>query len=648
MGAYAAPFTPTPWEEAKARLGTWVRERIVVRREAEKKVKADSERARIIHFATTTHRVSTPSTSNVTSYASGAFTPTANDLLFAWVVVTGSRDDSGAGLAKLTDSQGLGWVKVERCHKVTSADTLYLFVACTLAAASSMTVTFDCTGDAGTGAIIEVCSISSMTRTGIDAVRQTAKQENQSSGTPASTFAASCLTGNVTAGCVSNGANGALMTPPSGWTEQIDTGFATPTTGLEYATRDSGFTGTTITWGNSSLSAFGDMIVEFDTSAASFTTPFVWKVGAVATAASGNLTVVPPSGIANNDICVIVVNESDTVTPTITGYTQKNTQTQGTALRQTVFWKRSSGSESNTTVTRAGGNSAAAYMIVVRGAAQSGDPFDVVSSQANTSSATVTSPNVTPAADPACTLFLASEELTGNTSGAPTYQVWSGTYPTFQELVQGANGLGSNEISCAAAWGGSTATSAYGARTVTVVGEAATPTGNIGTIAVLLGNPLASTKDIVPAQINATSDVTGAIQRLRNIPVAGLNATSSMTASVQRLRPLPVAGISASSDMTAAVTKVAGGSAKDIIPGTINATSDVTSAVQRLRPISGASITSTSTISASVIVLRAVRPAGFVATSNVSAAVTILGAPVVVAKDRRDPNVELLLHSFHG
>ena len=214
-------------------------------------------------MATVAHLNSTASSSNTTSYASTAFTPLANDLLVVFVTASGT-----VAAGTMTDSQSLGFTKITSALKNASADTIYLFIANALAAASSMTVTFDCTGDAATGADIQVAGVASMTRTGSIASLQTAKQENQASGgTPAPSFAASAQTGNPTLGVVGNSTNPAGMTTPTNWIERDDTGHNTPTTGAEYVSRDSGFTGTTITWGSTSASAFGDIIVELDTTA---------------------------------------------------------------------------------------------------------------------------------------------------------------------------------------------------------------------------------------------------------------------------------------------------------------------------------------------------------------------------------------------
>lgn len=206
----------------------------------------------------------TPSTSNTTSYASASFTPAAGDLLVVYVTASGT-----VAAGTMTDSQGLGFTKITSVLKNASADTVYMFVANNLAAATAMTVTFDCTGDAATGAIIQVARVSGMTKTGASAVRQTQTTANgAAAGTPAATFASAALTGNPTLGVVGNSSSPATLTPPTGWTEREDQGYSTPTTGAEYATRDSGFTGTTITWASTSATAFGVIIAELDASAA--------------------------------------------------------------------------------------------------------------------------------------------------------------------------------------------------------------------------------------------------------------------------------------------------------------------------------------------------------------------------------------------
>lgn len=216
------------------------------------------------HAATVTHRMATASSSNTTSYASGAFTPATGELLVAFVVASGT-----VATGTMTDSQSLGFTKITSALKASSADTIYAFVSNNQATASSMTVTFDCTGDAATGAIIFVASVSGILKVGTSAVLQSAIQENQAAaGTPAPAFSNPTRTGNPTLGCIGNASNPAGITPPTNWTEDAagDTGYNTPPTGGEYAFRNSGFNGTTITWGGTSASAFGAIILEIDAS----------------------------------------------------------------------------------------------------------------------------------------------------------------------------------------------------------------------------------------------------------------------------------------------------------------------------------------------------------------------------------------------
>lgn len=214
-------------------------------------------------MATVTHAVTTPDT-GATPNTSGAFTPSLNDLLVVFVVASQTVQETAA----LTNSAGLTFTQFLRAAYATNVDSIYGFVSNALvSSASSQTVTFDTDSDASTGTVISVFGISGITRTGLSAVLQSAKQDNQAAGTPAPAFSSSALTGNPTLGVIGNDTNPAGLTEPGGWTEAADTGYGSPTTGGETVYRNSGFTGTTITWGGASATNFGAMIVELDTSA---------------------------------------------------------------------------------------------------------------------------------------------------------------------------------------------------------------------------------------------------------------------------------------------------------------------------------------------------------------------------------------------
>lgn len=203
-------------------------------------------------------------TAPATSYVSNAFTPAAGDLLVVFVAASGTGDPG-----TMTDSQGLGFTKIAGTGYFNNAKTVYVFVSNSFASAASMTVTFGSPGDTATGANIAIARVSGMSRTGSSAVKQFDTSPNgAAAATPSTDFAASALTANPTLGMVGNSSSPAGITNPTGWTEQVDVGYSNPSTGLEYASRNSGFTGTTITWGSTSATGWGAISVELDTSAA--------------------------------------------------------------------------------------------------------------------------------------------------------------------------------------------------------------------------------------------------------------------------------------------------------------------------------------------------------------------------------------------
>ena len=119
--------------------------------------------------------------------------------------------------------------------------------------------------------------------------------------------------------------------------------------------------------------------------------------GAAVTVASGNLTSVGiPAGIANNDILIVVLHSRDNIVSTMpTDWTLKVSGNGNTTNRLSIWWKRTTGTESAPTVTHTAGNAAVARMYAFRGVVTSGDPFDIsgsVQSNAGTpiSTATIT------------------------------------------------------------------------------------------------------------------------------------------------------------------------------------------------------------------------------------------------------------------
>jgi hypothetical protein len=219
-------------------------------------------------MAACTHAVATADTGN-TPNASGAFTPAVGDLLIVFVLASATVENPGA----LTSSVGgFTFTQAARVAYGGSTHTGYCFVSDALvSSAISQTVTFDPV-DPANGTVIFVCRVSGISKTGATAIRQSITRPNVGAGTdttPDVTFGASCLTGNPTLVfiCMDNGATSANITEPTGWAEAADTGYLTPNMGAEYATRDSGFTGTNVAWGSTIALAWGAIGVEIDASA---------------------------------------------------------------------------------------------------------------------------------------------------------------------------------------------------------------------------------------------------------------------------------------------------------------------------------------------------------------------------------------------
>lgn len=213
-------------------------------------------------MATVTHRVATPSTSNTTSYAAASFTPAVGDLIVVLVEASGTV----AAAPTLTDNQSGTYTLIRQQLRNANADSQYLFVRNALvASAVGHILTFDCSSDAATGATVAAASVSGLSRTGASAVRQSAGNNGGSAVTPAATFGAACLTGNPVFAFASNTLNPAAFTPPATFAEKADTGYSTPAKGLEYATVDSGFTGTAVTWGAVTTTNWGTIVAELDT-----------------------------------------------------------------------------------------------------------------------------------------------------------------------------------------------------------------------------------------------------------------------------------------------------------------------------------------------------------------------------------------------
>lgn len=167
------------------------------------------------------------------------------------------------GTTTPTDNNASGtYVAIDNANKATNVDRLSMYIRSATVASAVSTIFTHAPGTT-TGGGIAVYQITGLVGTGLSAVVKSAKQENQASGTPAPVMASAVSTNNPVIGAVFTASNTTTnVVQRTGFTEDIDLGYNTPASGIEAIHRDSGETGTTITWGGAAASAFCSMAVE--------------------------------------------------------------------------------------------------------------------------------------------------------------------------------------------------------------------------------------------------------------------------------------------------------------------------------------------------------------------------------------------------
>lgn len=177
-------------------------------------------------------------TSNVVTYSFAAFTPTANSLLlvFANAVTTVVQPTVAGG--SLTWNPLINFIS-------GASRSINCFYADVGASPVSTTIQVSFTGDAGTGCGGIVYQITGHNAT--NPFAQTNSVNAGSGANPSVTLSQNMNTNNGYIVFFTNGNNPPAATPPSSWTEDADTGYATPTGGVYAAHRINGETGNTVT-----------------------------------------------------------------------------------------------------------------------------------------------------------------------------------------------------------------------------------------------------------------------------------------------------------------------------------------------------------------------------------------------------------------
>lgn len=192
-------------------------------------------------------------------------TPAVNDLI---VVIHGISNWASGDDSVITDDQGGTYAKFGTATAPLSTGggtvgALWVSVRNQLVSSAVSTIyTATNTGDTGGG--LTVLKVTSMTRTGVNAVLQNIGESTQTENPPSVAFAAATNTNNPIIVAVFGEDNPAALTAPTSFTERTDTGWATPTSGIEVATVDSGQTGTSYAWSGGALTDHNEVGIELN------------------------------------------------------------------------------------------------------------------------------------------------------------------------------------------------------------------------------------------------------------------------------------------------------------------------------------------------------------------------------------------------
>lgn len=235
-------------------------------------------------MAITVSLLGTPTFNTTSGTKTVTATPAVGDLI---IIITAHSGNTSA--AAPTDNQTGGtYTLVNSAVKATSADTMRVWVRNNLITSATST-TFTHAPGTTTGGGLVVIDCQGMDKAGSSAIVQSAIQSNAAAGTPAPVFGTAPNSQNAIIGAVFNARNPAAMTPRTNYTELYDSGYNTPTTGLEVMADNSGETSATITWGNSAGTVFASIVVELEASVTHATTgALTGQIGSVSGSATRN------------------------------------------------------------------------------------------------------------------------------------------------------------------------------------------------------------------------------------------------------------------------------------------------------------------------------------------------------------------------
>lgn len=352
--------------------------------------------------ATVTHRGTTWNTTagNKTVTA----TPAVGDLI---VIIAPS---TGVATSAISDTQSGSYVQVDSTRTgFSTSGNLTVWVR-TTPISSATSTTWTATQTSSTGGGLSVLSVSGMSVFGSSAVRSSGGQSSGTSGTtPAPVLSLTPLSANPIIAAVCNSTNGSTtVTPRSGYTEDNDSGYNTPATGLEVSHLASGETSATLTFGSTTASAFASVAIElaYDTSPTvalnspptdtfSVSSASATSFSTSVTSMAVNLSSSSPGDLL---IALVSVRNSGTWSTIPTGWTQLfSPVATGGVGDLTAFYKTADGTESSTATWIASTGTTGAWQVrTIKGWHGTTAPEAATANSGGTPGSNIDSPSLTP------------------------------------------------------------------------------------------------------------------------------------------------------------------------------------------------------------------------------------------------------------
>lgn len=192
-------------------------------------------------------------------------TPAVDDLI---VVVHGMSDRVGGDTSVITDDQGGVYTQIG-ANPLSSgggtAGALWISIRNSLVTAAVSTI-YTCTNVGDTGGGLTVLKVTGMGKVGATAALQSIGESSQTENPPSIAFGAATKTEHPIILAVLGEDNPAALTAPTGFSETTDTGWATPTTGIEVCFVNSGQTASSYAWTGGALTDHNEVGVELDAS----------------------------------------------------------------------------------------------------------------------------------------------------------------------------------------------------------------------------------------------------------------------------------------------------------------------------------------------------------------------------------------------